>query len=403
MTLPHPGRWRALTLLSVAELLGMSLWFSGSAVVPALMREWNLSPSQISWIAIAVQLGFVAGTLISATLNLPDIISSRRLLAVSSFLGAATNWYFGIYTLDASSAILLRFLTGVCLAGVYPPGMKIMATWFRERRGMALGVLVGALTMGKATPYLVNAVGSASWRINVLFVSVLAAVGGLIVLFFVEDGPYALPPAKFDMSQVVRVFSNRGVRLASFGYFGYMWELYGMWIWIPVMIRSSLATHNGDPQLAEFGSFLVIGAGAIGCVVAGLIADRVGRTLVTSWAMAISGTCCLVIGLLYGGSPLFLLLVAAIWGATVVADSAQFSSCVTELGDPQYIGTALTIQMCIGFLLTTISIELIPQVASAKGWRYAFMILAPGPLFGVISMLRLRQLPEAIKIAHGRR
>jgi len=169
------------------------------------------------------------------------------------------------------------------------------------------------------------------------------------------------------------------------------------------MIRASLATQNGDPKLAELGSFIVIGAGAIGCVVAGLIADRIGRTLVTSWAMAISGTCCLVIGLFYGGNPMLLLLVAAIWGATVVADSAQFSSCVTELGDPQYIGTALTIQMCVGFLLTTISIELIPKVASDRGWRYAFAILAPGPLFGVISMLRLRRLPEAVKIAHGKR
>jgi MFS family permease len=169
------------------------------------------------------------------------------------------------------------------------------------------------------------------------------------------------------------------------------------------MIRASLATQGGDPRLAELGSFLVIGAGAIGCVVAGLIADRIGRTLVTSWAMAISGTCCLIIGLLYGGSPLLLLLVAAVWGATVVADSAQFSSCVTELGDPQYIGTALTIQMCVGFLLTTISIELIPKVVVEYSWRYAFMILAPGPFLGVLAMLRLRQLPEAIKIAHGKR
>ena len=378
----------------------MALWFSGSAVVPALTREWQLSPSQISWIAIAVQLGFVAGTLISATLNLPDIISTRHLFAVSSFLGAVVNAVFGLYVTDPSTAILLRFLTGVCLAGVYPPGMKIMATWFRERRGMALGVLVGALTMGKATPYLVNALGSANWRNNILFVSLLAAIAGLIVVFFVEDGPYAVQRAKFDLSQIVKVFSNRGVRLASFGYFGHMWELYGMWIWVPVMIRSNIALQNGDPKLAEVGSFIVIGAGAIGCVIAGFVADRVGRTLVTSWAMAISGTCCLVIGLLYGGNPVLLLLVAAIWGATVVADSAQFSSCITELGDPQYIGTALTIQMCIGFLLTTISIELVPKI---DNWRYAFMILAPGPLFGVISMLRLRRLPEAIKIAHGRR
>ena len=398
-----PRRWRALALLAGAELLGMALWFSGSAVVPALSIEWKLSPSQISWLAIAVQLGFVAGTLISATLNLPDIISTRHLFAVSSFLGAAVNGIFGFYVTDPGTAIVLRFLTGVFLAGVYPPGMKIMATWFRERRGMALGVLVGALTMGKATPYLVNAVGSTNWRSNVLFVSLLAVFGGLIVLLFVEDGPFALPPAKFDVSQIVRVFSNRGVRLASFGYFGHMWELYGMWIWVPAMIRASLAIQGGDPRLAELGSFLVIGAGAIGCVAAGLLADRVGRTLVTSWAMAISGSCCLVIGLLYGGSPLLLLVVAAIWGASVVADSAQFSSCVTELGDPQYIGTALTIQMCIGFLLTTISIELIPRVEAAYGWRYAFMILAPGPFLGVLAMMHLRQLPEAVKIAHGRR
>jgi MFS family permease len=179
-----------------------------------------------------------------------------------------------------------------------------------------------------------------------------------------------------------------------------MWELYGMWIWVPVMIRASLALHGGDPKLAELGSFLVIGSGAVGCVIAGLMADRVGRTIVTSWAMAISGTCCLAIGLLYGGNPWLLLLVATIWGATVVADSAQFSSCVTELGDPQYIGTALTIQMCIGFLLTTISIELVPKVGD---WRYAFMILAPGPFLGVLAMLRLRGLPEATKIAHGKR
>lgn len=378
----------------------MSLWFCGSAVAPALTREWQLSPSQISWIANAVQLGFVAGTLISATLNLPDIISSRHLFVASAFLGAGINFVFGFYVHDPSTAILLRFLTGVCLAGVYPPGMKIMASWFRERRGLALGVLVGALTMGKATPYLVNALGSAIWRKNILFVALLATLSGFIVLLFVDDGPYALQRAKFDLSQIVKVFSNRGVRLASFGYFGHMWELYGMWIWIPVMIRSSLAIQKANPELAEVGSFIVIGAGAIGCVIAGLIADRVGRTLVTSWAMAISGSCCLVIGLLYGGNPVLLLIVAAIWGATVVADSAQFSSCVTELGDPQYIGTALTIQMCIGFLLTTVSIELVPKVGD---WRYAFMILAPGPLFGVISMLRLRRLPEAVKIAHGRR
>ena len=398
-----PNQWRALVLLSIAELFGMALWFSGSAVVPALTQEWHLSSSQVSWLANAVQLGFVAGTLISATLNLADIVTTRHLFAVSALLGALTNAFFALYVHQPASAILLRFITGMCLAGVYPPGMKLMATWFRERRGMALGVLVGALTLGKATPYLVNALGSSNWRLNVLLVSLLAVFGGLIVLLFVSDGPNALPPATFDLTQIVKVFSNRGVRLASFGYFGHMWELYAMWIWIPVMIRASVATHNGNPIFAEVGSFLVIGAGAIGCVVAGLIADRVGRTVVTSWAMAISGSCCLLVGFLFGANPVFLLLLAVVWGASVVADSAQFSSCVTELGDPQYIGTALTLQMSIGFLLTTISIELIPKVVDVVTWRYAFIILAPGPLFGVIAMLRLRRLPEAVKIAHGRR
>lgn len=399
----NQSRWRALALLSGAELLGMSLWFSASAVVPALKLEWRLDDSTAGWLTIAVQLGFVAGTLVSAFGNLPDVISTRHLFAVSVFAGALTNAIFGLYAQGPESGIALRFLTGVFLAGVYPPGMKIMATWFRAQRGMALGVLVGALTLGKASPYLVNAFGSSDWRHNVLLVSLLASIGGVIVLFFVGDGPYALPAAQFDWKQAIRILRNRGVRLANLGYLGHMWELYGMWTWVPVMIRASMAAHGAQPVLAEVGSFLVIGSGAIGCVVAGVIADRVGRTIVTSWAMAISGTCCLVIGLLFGADPWLLLLVAAIWGASVVADSAQFSTCVTELGDPRYVGTALTIQMCMGFLLTTISIELIPHFVKLVGWRYAFVILAPGPMFGVIAMLRLRGLPEATKIAQGRR
>jgi len=381
----------------------MSLWFSGSAVVPALTREWNLSEGTASWLTLSVQLGFVTGTLLSAFLNLPDIINARHLFTITAIAGALVNAAFAWFAHDAAAAIPLRFLTGMFLAGVYPPAMKILATWFRYGRGLALGVLVGALTLGKAAPYLINGVGSANWRYNVMFVSLLAVLGGLLVLFFVADGPYALPAARFDWKQVGKVFGNRGVRLANLGYFGHMWELYAMWTWIPFMIRASLSLRKSDSSLAEVASFLVIGCGALGCVVAGLIADRFGRTVVTSYAMAISGGCCLVIGFLFGGHPILLLIVAAIWGASVVADSAQFSACVTELGDPQYIGTALTIQTCLGFLLTTISIELIPRFVNLVGWRYAFMILAPGPLFGVISMLRLRGLPEAARIAHGKR
>lgn len=381
----------------------MSLWFSASAVVPALRVEWSLSESTAGWLTIAVQLGFVCGTLLSAFLNLPDVISVRHLFAASALAGALANAALGAYAHGPSSAIALRFLTGLFLAGVYPPGMKIMASWFRSSRGMALGVLVGALTLGKASPYLVNGLGSSNWRQNILFISLLAVAAGLVVLLFVDDGPHALPSAKFDWKQATAVFSNRGVRLASFGYFGHMWELYAMWLWIPVMIRASLAVSQQSHLMAEVASFLVIGCGAVGCVVAGLLADRLGRTVVTSWAMALSGSCCLVIGFLFGGNPILLLIVAAIWGATVVADSAQFSACVTELGDPRYVGTALTMQTCVGFLLTTVSIELIPYLVNRVGWRYAFVALAPGPMLGVLAMLRLRGLPEAAKIAHGRR
>ena len=396
-------RWRALVLLSLAELFGMSLWFSASAAVPSLSREWGLDAAAAGWLTIAVQLGFVCGTLISAFFNLADVIQTRLLFVMAALAGAITNGIFAFYVQSVEVGIVFRFLTGMCLAGVYPPGMKIMATWFRQSRGMALGVLVGALTLGKATPYLINGLGSTNWRHNVFFASLLAATGALIVLLFVGEGPHSLPRARFDWNQTIKIFQNRGVRLANFGYFGHMWELYAMWTWTPVMIRASLEVQGSSPALAEAASFLVIGSGALGCVMAGLVADRVGRTLVTSWAMAISGSCCLLIGFFFGAHPAFLLTIAAIWGATVVADSAQFSTCVTELADQRYTGTALTIQMCLGFLLTTVSIELIPKILNVAGWRYAFALLAPGPILGVLSMLKLRSLPEAAKIAGGHR
>jgi MFS family permease len=398
-----PGRFRILALLSLAELFGMSLWFSASAVAPLLKVEWGLSDASATWLTLAVQVGFVAGTLASAVLNLPDVWAPRKLVIGTSLLGAITNASLALFSHGPFSALVLRFLTGFCLAGVYPPGMKILASWFRARRGLALGVFIGALTLGKAIPYLVNAVFGSAWRLSLLAASGLTFLGAVLVVFFVREGPFAPAPARFDVTQVMKVFANRGVRLASFGYFGHMWELYAMWTWVPVMLRSSFALRGLPPAAAEAASFLVIGCGAAGCVLAGLAADRKGRTLVTSAAMAVSGACCVVIGLCYGGSPLVLFAVAAVWGAAIVADSAQFSAAVTELGDPAYMGTALTLQTSLGFLLTTASIDLVPAFLPALGWRWVFALLAPGPALGVLAMLRLRALPEAAKIAQGRR
>ena len=368
----------------------MGLWFGVSAVAPQIAREWQLDEATAAWLTLAVQLGFVAGTLVSATLNLPDIIRARYLFALCAFLGAVTNAMLAWAVEGIGFAIALRFLTGVFLAGVYPPGMKIIATWFKTGRGFALGTLIGALTLGKASPYLVNVIGSDSWRVNVGLASVLAAVGSLVVLAFVGEGPYALPNQPFDLSQITRVFSNRGVRLANFGYFGHMWELYAMWTWAPVMIRASVAASGDSPRFAEAASFAVIGAGAVGCVAAGLLADRIGRAVVASAAMFASGICCLVIGFFFGKAPLALLLLATFWGLTVVADSAQFSALVTEHGDLRYLGTALTLQTCIGFLITTVSIRLMPLLVARVGWEWAFAFLAPGPLLGIMAMMRMK-------------
>ena len=398
---------RVLGVLAVAELLAMAPWFSASAVAPTLARVWQLSPVTTAWLTISVQLGFVVGALVSAILTLADRLSARRLVAGSAALAAIATLGVALSS-GITMGLACRLLTGAALAGVYPPGMKIAAGWFREGRGQAIGILVGALTLGSASPHLVRwAVSPAAWRVVLLVAGLSALAGGLLVLLVPNDGPYAAPSPPFSLAAVPRILRDRAVALANLGYLGHMWELYAMWTWMAVFITASEHARRGAGAdvtgLAALVTFAVVGSGAIGCWLGGKYADRWGRTLVTSAAMLVSGSCASVVGLFFGAPLVALAPLLLVWGISVVADSAQFSAAISELAPRDYVGTALTLQTSLGFLLTCATIYLLPTVAAAIGWRWSMSVLAIGPVLGVWAMLALRRRPEALQLACGAR
>jgi len=395
-------------MLAIAELLAMSLWFTGTAVLPELTRQWHATLGLTSWLTITVQLGFVVGALVIAVFNLSDVFSAPRIFVVCALAGAAVNALFAAVAADhVVWALLLRGLTGAFLAGVYPTGMKILTGWFREGRGLALGILIGALTIGSALPHGVRAVGtdlSVAWRGVVLASSAMAVVAAAIVAIGVHDGPYAAPSPHFDPRQIGEALRNRGLRLANLGYLGHMWEVYSMWGWIAVLLASA---RRGGGSALELISFFAIAIGVVGCVWGGIISDRLGRPAsaydhrrqvsqrarVTIIAMATSGACCIAAALAFDYFPL-LVVIVMIWGIAVVADSAQFSTIVSELADQRYVGTALTMQTAMGFLLTTISLRTVAAIASSYGWRWAAASMAVGPALGVWAMWKLKRISD---------
>ena len=402
---PEPSvsrRRRALLAIATAELLALTLWFSASAVAPQLEELWSLSSGQTAGLTLAVQIGFVIGAIGLAVLGIPDRFNSRRIFLVAGLIGAGAN--AALVTLDAGSfavAFTLRAVTGAALAGVYPSGLKVMAGWFTTGRGTALGVLVGALTIGSAGPHLIRGLGF-DWRGVVLGASVLAVIGVAIMALWVTDGPHETTTGRFSWKLMSRIVRNRGWRLSTYGYLGHMWELYAMWTWTAAFLSASALDAGRSDGWVPGATFAVIGIGGLGAWAAGVFADRRGRTLSAGGSMAVSGTCALATPLVYAVSPALTVALFGVWGFAVVADSAQFSTMVTETASDRDRGTALTLQTALGFLLTLITIRGVPVLADAWGWRWAFPLLAVGPALGIVAMVLLRRSPEGALLAGGK-
>ncbi len=398
---PISGQKRALIGIAVSQLLVLTLWFSAASVAPQLREQWDLSVGESSWLTLAVQIGFVLGAFAIAVSGLADSVPARRLFTVAALVGAVSNVAVIFVTGDTVTlAYALRFATGVALAGVYPSGMKAMAGWFQKGRGMALGVLVGALTVGSAGPHLIRGVGL-DWRGVLIGASVLAVTGAIMMIVTVSDGPFEVASSAFSFHHIGAAVRNRGVRLSTYGYLGHMWELYAMWTWTAAFLAASAVQRGGDDGWVPFATFAIIAIGGPASYVAGRMADRHGRTVIAGGAMAISGASAIATVFVFGRSPLLVVPLFLVWGATVVADSAQFSTMVTETAREERRGTALTLQTGLGFLLTLVTIRGVPVFAEAFGWQWAFPWLALGPMMGILAMVRLRGSPEARQLAGG--
>lgn len=398
----NSGRW-PVALIVLAQWLGTSLWFSPNSAADDLMRAWQIGPAQFGSLIAATQCGFIGGTLWLAYSGWADRFSTCRVFALACGTGAVINASFALADVNFEAGLLLRFLVGICLAGIYPLGMKMIVGWVGSKAGAALGLLVGMLTLGTALPHGVRALGASwPWETVVLVSSVLAVIGGALV-YFLGDGPHLKRSLghKNSMSRALGVFKIPSFRSAAFGYFGHMWELYAFWAVVPWLAFQLLADarqlSSGLTLSASAVSFLVISAGFAGCVLGGRLSTRIDSAYVAAAALLASGLMCLVYPLLHPDWIALRLLVLLVWGFFVVADSPQFSAISARSCPPEWVGSALAMQNSIGFFVTIISIVVLLHFTETLGSK-ALWILLPGPILGLVGMRSLLKKPAAIGV-----
>jgi MFS family permease len=375
---------RILPVIVASQFAGTSLWFAGNAVLGDLQRQWGLTPEALGYITSAVQLGFIVGTLVFAFFALADLFSPRIVFFLCSVAGAIANAAILAFGESFAALLVLRFITGFFLAGIYPVGMKIASGWYQRDLGNALGFLVGALVVGTAFPHLLKGLGHAlPWQGVIVGVSAVAVLGGLLMLALVPDGPHLAKGARFDPRALREIFRVPQFRASSFGYFGHMWELYAFWAFVPW----ALAAYRDFN--VPLWSFAVIAAGAVGCVLGGIVSLRRGSAPVAFAQLAASGLCCALSPLLFHApAPLYLAFLL-FWGVVVVGDSPQFSALNAQSAPRQLVGSALTIANCIGFAITIFSIQLLNSLAGILGPQWLCLLLLPGPIFGLASLMPL--------------